>query len=243
MTRPSTNNMLDALSAKRFYLTPTHDCSYFDQRKAQTLFLDPHDLHEPDTYAALTRFGFRRSGSHLYRPNCESCNACVPSRIPVERFRYSRRFRRILKKNEDLTVRLETAAYSHRNYQLYKRYIEQRHEGGDMYPPSPEQFRTFLLATWSSTRFLCAYLDRTLVAVATTDFMADGLSAIYTFFDPDLEARSLGVFSILKQIEMCQKQGLAHLYLGYWIRDCVKMSYKTEYRPIELFIDQRWVEG
>ena len=237
------DNPRDDIGSKRFFLTPSHPCSYLDDREAHTLFLDPRDTHSPQTYSTLTTLGFRRSGGHLYRPHCGSCTQCVPTRIPVDQFAYSRRFRRVLKQNADLVVRFEPAMYTGRNYDLYDRYITARHQDGDMFPPTPEQFRAFLLASWSETRFLSMYLDDELVCIAATDLMSHGLSAIYTFFDPALSNRSLGVFAILKQLEACRERGLPFLYLGYWIENCEKMSYKTDYRPIELLIDHRWVQS
>lgn len=227
------------MEAKRFLLTPAHPCSYLD-RDARTLFLDPQDAHAPGTYAELSNAGFRRSGAHLYRPHCGDCEACVPTRLPVRLFRLRRRFRRVLGRNADVTVRIEPAAFTGASYELYATYIRERHADGDMYPPSPEQFRSFLLTDWSDTRFLATYLDGRLIAVAVTDVLPNGLSAIYTFYDPDLPRRSLGVFSILQQIHVCRRARLPYLYLGYWIDGAEKMDYKTEYRPIELLRSQRW---
>jgi leucyl-tRNA---protein transferase len=133
------------------------------------------------------------------------------------------------------------AGYDARTYALYARYVSGRHRDGDMYPPSVEQFRSFLLSQWCDTLFVRSWLGDELVAVAVTDRQPDALSAVYTFFDPAEDARGLGVFSILQQIELCRRLGLAHLYLGYWIRDCQKMRYKTDYRPIELFANGAWV--
>ena len=224
---------------RRFLLTPEHPCSYLE-RDARTLFLDPAEDHSANTYAALSGVGFRRSGDHLYRPHCNDCRACVATRVPVRQFRLTRRFRRVLARNEDLTMRIEPARYGDEAYELYERYINERHPDGDMYPPSPDQFRAFLLAKWSDTRFVSAYQGDRLVAVAVTDVLANGLSAIYTFFDPSLADRSLGVLSILRQIGVCQHTGLPYLYLGYWIEEAEKMRYKTDYRPIELFRGQGW---
>jgi arginine-tRNA-protein transferase len=133
------------------------------------------------------------------------------------------------------------ATFSEAYYDLYRRYITHRHMDGDMYPPSRDQFRSFLLSQWSDTQFLCSYLDDELVSVAVTDVQPRALSAIYTFFDPAHEKRSLGVNSILRQIAYCRSANIPYLYLGYWIRDCLKMSYKTDYRPVELFVNDRWV--
>ncbi len=233
--------MKDETADKQFFITPAHPCSYLPKRNAQTLFLDPRETITPRTYQQLTEQGFRRSGGHLYRPHCKTCQACVPTRIPVAEFVPRRRQRRTLARNADLTVRVEPAAYTPEHYDLYARYIAGRHRDGDMYPPSPDQYRSFLLSQWSDTLFVNSFLNNELVAVAVTDKHDDGLSAIYTYFDPLLDKRSLGVQCILQQIELAGELGLSHLYLGYWVRDAEKMRYKTDYRPAELFVNGRWV--
>jgi len=240
--------MKEEIGSRQFFLTPIHPCSYLKGREAQTLFLDPRDIIDHNLYQALAEHGFRRSGSHLYRPHCKDCQACIPSRIPVSRFTPRRSQRRVQARNTDLSTRIEPAAFERRYYDLYARYVHGRHRDGDMFPPSPDQFRSFLLSHWSDTVFLNTYLGDELLAVAVTDRQPRGLSAIYTFFDPDPNLhsgrkggdRSLGVFSILRQIEYCRTLGLTHLYLGYWIRDTHKMRYKTDYRPVELLVSGRW---
>ena len=233
--------MQDELGRKQVFVTPAHPCSYLPARQANTLFLDPRETIHPGSYQALTEQGFRRSGSHLYRPHCKTCQACIPARVPVESFVPKRRQRRVQSRNADLSIKTEAASYSRRYYDLYADYISARHRGGDMFPPSIDQFRSFLLSQWSDTVFVCTYLDNKLLSVAVTDRQQRGISAIYTFFDPNEGRRSLGVFSILTQIEMCRTQGLPFLYLGYWIRDSDKMRYKTDYRPVELFVKGTWV--
>ena len=225
---------------KQFFLTPAHPCSYLEKRSANTLFLDPRDTHSPDTYENLSRLGFRRSGGHLYRPHCSNCSACVPTRIPISKFTANRRFRRILTKNRDVQTVVEGKRDDLEAYTLYEKYISRRHRDGDMYPADFDQFRSFLFANWSDTRFISSYLNEQLIAVSVTDFLNNALSAIYTFFDPDLSNRSLGVYSILKQIEYCRNSSIPHLYLGYWIKDSKKMDYKIEYAPVELFQDGSW---
>jgi arginine-tRNA-protein transferase len=224
-----------------FFLTPTHPCSYLDRADAQTIFMDPRRIITRETYQTLSDHGFRRSGSHLYRPQCASCSACVPIRVPTERFIASRSQRKILKRNSDLRIEVEEAQFTKRHYLLYERYINQRHSDGDMYPATEDQFQSFLLSTWSSSIFLSIYEDKRLISVAVTDQLPQGLSAIYTFFEPTEIRRSLGVLSVLKQIALCQSRDLPYLYLGYWIKDSEKMSYKTNYRPTQLFINDRWV--
>jgi leucyl-tRNA---protein transferase len=234
--------MQEELGNKQFFITPGHPCSYLPHRQAHTLFLDPRETITPATYQQLTEQGFRRSGGHLYRPHCRSCQACIATRLPVARFKPSRSQRRTWRRNQDLTVQVHRAAFSPRFYDLYARYITGRHGDGDMYPPSKDQFRSFLLSQWSDTLFICSYLEDALVAVAVTDRQSQGLSAIYTFFDPDRPDRGLGVWSVLQQIDLARKLGLPHVYLGYWIRNSEKMSYKTAYRPVELMLNGEWSE-
>lgn len=231
------------LSTLRFFTTPAHECSYLPGRQATTLFVDPQARITPTLYSELSLMGFRRSGDFLYRPHCNGCNACIPARIPVSRFRPRRRQRRTLRDNSDLVVTRETAQLTPEYYQLYARYIEIRHAGGDMYPPSQEQFRSFLMSSWSDTRFYCfRRQDGELLAVAVTDRLEDGLSAVYTFFDPQLPERSLGNQAVLWQIEECRRLGLPHLYLGYWVRECEKMAYKSDFQPLEILRDDIWRE-
>jgi arginyl-tRNA--protein-N-Asp/Glu arginylyltransferase len=225
----------------QFFLTPMHPCSYLNRNNAQTLFFDPRKVITPDLYQSLTDQGFRRSGSHVYRPHCSGCNECIPTRVPVADFAPKRSQRRVLKNNADVRIVIEEATFSRRHYHLYERYISLRHADGDMYPASEDQYRSFLLSPWSNSVFVSVYEENRLLSVAVTDRQDNGLSAIYTFFEPTEEHRSLGVLSILKQIEYCQELDLKYLYLGYWIRECSKMNYKTEYRPTELFVDSRWV--
>ncbi len=231
----------DDISTKQFFVTPPHACSYLPDREATTLFLDPRETVAIEGYQLLSENGFRRSGGHLYRPHCKLCSACMATRLPIVNFTPKRSQRRAVKRNRDLRVELEPAQYSDEHFALYANYIASRHGDGDMYPASAEQFRSFLLSTWSDTFFVSAYLENVLVSVAVTDRQTRGLSAIYTFFDPDLAARSLGVFSIMQQIALCERWALPYLYQGYWIRDSPKMNYKLDYRPVEVLTNGRWV--
>lgn len=232
--------MKDELSRSQFFVTPPHPCSYLDNREATTLFLDPREIVSAEQYQLLTENGFRRSGSHLYRPHCRRCQACIATRIPVQHFAPRRRHRRVRKRNADLVTTVEPARFTDRHYALYERYVAVRHSDGDMHPASADQFRSFLLGSWAESLFICSYRQDELVAVAVTDRQPRGLSAIYTFYDPDAEDRSLGVFSILEQLRLCNRWALPHLYLGFWIRDSPKMSYKLDYRPIQVLTDTGW---
>ena len=162
-------------------------------------------------------------------------------RISAAGFQPSRQQKRIIKRNADLEVIRKRPAFTEEYYALYMRYIEQRHADGDMYPPSRDQFATFLVRDLPFSCFFEFRLQGRLLAVAVTDVLPNGLSAVYTFYDPDEERRSLGRFAILWQIGETERLNLHAVYLGYWIKNCRKMNYKTQYRPIELFVNQRWV--
>ncbi|MDQ7915636.1 arginyltransferase [Pseudomonas sp. 102515] len=229
------------LARLKFYATQPHACSYLPNEQATTLFLDPSQPMNGQIYAELSELGFRRSGDHLYRPHCQLCKACVPARIPVARFRPSRKQTRVLKRNLDIKVTRCDPGFTEERYQLYARYISERHADGDMFPPSRGQFSTFLVSHLPYAFFYEMRVEDRLIGIAVTDVLPNGMSAVYTFYDPSEEKRSLGVFGILWQIAETRRLGLDAVYLGYWIKGCRKMSYKTEYRPIELFVNQRWV--
>lgn len=229
------------LAHLKFYATHPHACSYLEDQRATTLFLDPQQQIDVDTYSQLSELGFRRSGDHLYRPHCQACSACIASRIPAADFAPSRQQKRIIKRNADLQVNAQPPRVTDEIYQLYAAYIESRHADGDMYPPSREQFSSFLVRDWPFSLFYEFRLEGELLAVAVTDHMRNGLSAVYTFYHPDHPRRSLGRFAILWQIEHARRSEMEAVYLGYWIKNCRKMSYKTEYRPLEMLVNQRWV--
>ena len=229
------------LSTIRLFATHPHTCSYLDDRDATTVFVDPTATIDVKLYSRLSEIGFRRSGSHLYRPHCEHCKACIPARIPVLRFRPNRQQRRCWRRNQDLQISTVGQLRQEEHYALYERYITERHSDGDMYPPTRPQFDAFLTSEWNATEFVEFRNRDRLLGVAVCDIMDNGISAVYTYFDPDEEHRSLGTFAILHQIERARALGLPAVYLGYWIRQCRKMRYKTQFRPLEMFIDNRWV--
>jgi arginine-tRNA-protein transferase len=228
------------LATFRFFVTPEHACSYLDRQDAATLFVDPKLPLDEHTYSQLSDKGFRRSGSYLYRPHCQHCDACIPLRIPVADFELNKRQRRVARKNEDLKVTITPARFTESHYDLYARYISLRHADGDMFPPSRDQYTSFLLSEWSQTQFMEFTHHDQLVAVAVLDQLKQGVSAVYTFFDPMAQQRSLGVYAVLQQIQHCQAVGLPYVYLGYWVQACRKMAYKNEFRPVEAFVNHQW---
>jgi arginyl-tRNA--protein-N-Asp/Glu arginylyltransferase len=224
----------------KVYTTYPHSCSYLEDQEATTLFVDPRQRIDQKLYSNLSVLGFRRSGNHIYRPHCAHCEACIPARIPVASFEPKRGQRRTLARNRDLMAVRTDDIRDDDAFDLYRRYIEQRHADGDMYPPDREQYESFLNNAWDCTRYYRFFDKDKLTAVAVVDELVDGLSAIYTFFDPDADKRSLGAYAILWQVDKAREMGLDYLYLGYWIRDCQKMAYKSDYRPLELYVNSRW---
>ncbi len=228
------------LSTIRLFATHPHSCSYLDEHDATTVFVDPNAKLDGKLYQELSELGFRRSGGHVYRPQCKQCQACVPARIPVALFKTNRTQRRCWKRNQDLSIRLVDNLDLPEYYHLYERYISERHSDGDMFPANPSQFRSFLTREWGITRFVELRQGSALAAVVVLDEMENAMSAVYTYYDPDLSSRSLGTYGILLQIEMAKSKGMEYVYLGYWIKACPKMNYKTQFRPLELMVNRRW---
>ncbi|GAB1260029.1 arginyltransferase [Aurantivibrio plasticivorans] len=229
------------LTTLRFFATPPHSCSYLDDQDASTIFVDPNQRIDANLYEQLSKHGFRRSGPHVYRPHCAQCSACIAARVPVNDFKPSRRHKRCIKANSDIIVEEIPSIDTAGHFALYERYINERHCDGDMYPASKEQFDSFLSSEWGVTRYFEMKLDGLVVGVMVSDKLPNGLSAMYTFFDPDLSKRSLGTFAILWQVGYAQREKMDYLYLGYWIKESDKMNYKSQYRPLELLIENKWL--
>jgi arginine-tRNA-protein transferase len=224
----------------QYYLTAPYACSYLPEREARSQVATPSHLIDTSLFSELARMGFRRSGLYVYRPRCAACNACTPARVPVESFRIRRSQRRCLARNADVACVARPLRYDEAHYRLYRRYQSMRHPGGGMDRDDPEQYRAFLLSSRIDSQLLEFRLDERVIMVSLVDRLLDGLSAVYTFYDPDLAPRSLGVFNILTQIELAQRMGLDYLYLGYWIEGSPKMAYKAEYRPLEVLRAGTW---
>jgi arginyl-tRNA--protein-N-Asp/Glu arginylyltransferase len=224
----------------RVYTTFPHVCSYLPDQEATTLFIDPRQQISQELYTQLSVMGFRRSGDHIYRPHCVKCNACVPSRVIVDEFQRSKSQDRVWRRNSDLRIAEADSIDDDEAYDLYRRYIEGRHSDGDMYPPDRDQYSSFLNNGLGCTRYFELRHEDKLIAVLVTDQTLDGLSAIYTFYDPGEEKRSLGTFAVLFQIEEAKHLSLDYVYLGYWIQNCGKMNYKARFSPLELLQSGCW---
>jgi arginine-tRNA-protein transferase len=225
------------------YHSQDHACPYLPGRTARNLFVDPQAPKDPLLYGQLIDRGFRRSGEHIYRPHCPQCRACISSRLPVTRFQPRRNQRRIWNlNNQKIRVVSQPVELQQAHFELYSRYISQRHPRGEMATSSAEDFFRFLVADWCDSCFFEFHLDDRLVAVAIMDILPQGLSAVYTFYDPALPRLSLGAYAILWQIQHTRRLGLPFLYLGYWVPDCRKMEYKQAYRPLQLYSREHWQE-
>ena len=224
----------------RLFHTGEHPCGYWPERKARDLVLDPRDPRLPTFYPNALDWGFRRSGDLVYRPHCQGCRACVAVRIPVAEFRPDRGQRRCAARNARVEARIVAAERTEEHLELYRRYLVSRHPKGGMDDHGAVEFEQFLIGSWSEGRFLELREDGQLLAVAVTDLVPEALSAVYTFFEPGLESRSLGTLGILRQLEWAQRDSLRHLYLGYWIEGHRKMEYKKRFRPLESFDGRRW---
>lgn len=225
----------------RCYASPPQDCPYLPDRLSSNLFADPAIL-DNELYSQLIRLGFRRSGAYVYQPHCPGCSACVPVRVEIADFRPRRRHRRCLQANQDVSVAINRNGLPDEYLSLCQSYLHKRHPGGGMDTMDMAQLEAFLSCAWSQTEYLEFRKDDRLLAIAATDRVADGLSAVYTFFDPDNHWRGLGTYAILKQIEYARELQLSWLYLGYWIEACAKMRYKSGFQPLQAFNGSAWTE-
>ena len=226
---------------RNYYVLEPNVCPYLPERLETKLLTEISGPQAPAAYDALRRAGFRRSHRFAYRPACSSCSACVPVRVVVRDFQPGKSLRRILRANEDLTVDLVPATATEEQFSLFRRYIQSRHGDGEMAGMVDQEYIAMVESSDIDTR-VGEFRDAEgrLVAVCLLDWLSDGPSAVYSFFDPGQARRSLGTYVVLWLIEAARAHGGAHVYLGYWIAGSRKMAYKTRFQPLEGFGAQGW---
>ena len=229
------------LSTLHFYLTAPYPCSYLPDMQARSQVATPAFLIGAPVYSELVRHGFRRSGTYTYRPRCDICSACVPLRVLAKQFAANRSQRRAWKQHAGLEATLHPLQDHPEHYGLYQRYQHARHKDGGMDNDDHESYQNFLLQSHVDS-LMVEFRDQDMLRmVSVIDLLSDGLSSVYTFYDPDLPRARLGVYNVLWQIELCRKLGLDFVYLGYWIAHSRKMAYKTQYQPAQGLMDGEWL--
>lgn len=238
--------MNEKLELPKLYVSMPHECGYLPDHVATILFVDPKAPVSAPRYSSMAKAGFRRSGNLVYQPHCEHCRECVAVRIAVATFSPNRSQRRVWARNQDLVINKVAPEYTDEHFALYRQYQRVRHANSSMDSEDPDQYSSFLFGEIATTEVYEFRLDaggggkNQLLAVAIIDKLEDGLSAVYTFFNPSESRRALGVFSVLYEIDLARKSGLPYLYLGYYVAESRKMNYKINYQPIEGFDGKSW---
>jgi leucyl-tRNA---protein transferase len=239
------------VDAPQFFLTAPGACPYVAGRLERKVFTHLVGEKAPDLNDVLTQGGFRRSQNIAYRPACEGCQACISVRIPVDLFKPTRSQRRVMNTNQDLKNLIYKAEPTTEQYSIFRAYLDSRHFGGGMSDMSVLDYAMMIEDSHvntqiteyrksSSTFHPVLRRDGDLIAVALSDVLKDGLSMVYSFFEPDEESRSLGTYMILDHVNRARTMGLPYVYLGYWVNGSQKMDYKIKFRPIELLTDKGW---
>ncbi|MDR2195901.1 MAG: arginyltransferase [Gallionellaceae bacterium] len=227
-----------SLSTPQFYLTAPYPCSYLPRRAARSQVVTPGSPMTTAIYTGLVQRGFRRSGTYTYRPRCDGCRACVPVRVPVADFAPNRAQRRAIQRHQQLEVSFHPLRYNDEHFALYQRYQIARHDDDGM--EGVDQYRSFMLQSQIDSVLVEFREQGALRMVSLIDALDDGLSSVYTFYDPDVANASYGTYNITWQIDLCRRMGLDYLYLGYWIAESDKMAYKANFQPLQKLVEGEW---
>jgi leucyl-tRNA---protein transferase len=223
------------------FLSEKHPCGYLEGEEAQPAFVHPLFKMTPSIYSQLIEKGYRRSGDEVYSPHCPNCSACIPVRLKVSEFIPNRSQIRCLQKNSGIQIKIKPAEFDEAHYQMYMRYQNERHSEGLMAHSSQQDYLRFLKSAWCETSFVEFSINDELAAIAVVDTLDNALSAVYTFFESKFSDKSLGVYAVLWQIEWAKQLQNEFLYLGFWIKKCQKMSYKSNYQPLQIYKDKQWI--
>jgi arginyl-tRNA--protein-N-Asp/Glu arginylyltransferase len=234
--------MTSSIEFPTLYISAPHECPYLPGEAATSLLLDPASPVSDQLFSVAIESGFRRSGKTVYRPHCAGCKACKSVKIDALNSRLNRSQKRTLKRNHDIRIAYVEPLFDERHFQLYCRYQHWKHPGDSMDHGDRLKYEDSLVHSSVQSVLVEFYLNKVLVAVSVVDVAAKGLSAVYTFFDPQHADRSLGRFAVLTLVEKAREMELKYVYLGYWIADCDKMNYKSEYRPLLIYDGSDWVD-
>jgi len=225
----------------KLFETVSDACPYLEGETSVSVIIDPEEDVKPALFSLVSQSGFRRSGNMLYTPKCPNCQACISVRIPSQLFTPSRSQKRVWKKNTDLTVTIEDVTFKQEHFDLYLRYQRHRHPDSTMCDSDPEKYTSFMESNYSNSKFVCFHLNNELIGISVIDQFDGGISAVYTFFEPEQSGRSLGTYAILYLLRLARMREIPYVYLGYWVDKSPKMDYKRKFKPLQGYSNRLWV--
>jgi len=227
----------------QFYVTTKYSCGYIKHQNAQSLVATPYKKVNNNAYSSLIQQGFRRSGQYVYKPHCTNCQACIPIRLSAKNFSISRSQKRVIKTHSNIKAKVLPLKFNEEHYELYIQYQNNRHRSQNETEDDITDYNDFLIRSNVKSKLVEFRINNKLVMITIVDFLEDGLSAVYTFYDCKYKKNSFGTYSILWLLDYCLNHGIPYLYLGYWISQSNKMKYKINFKPYELMIGDLWQQA